>query len=98
MAKILLIIKNMSFTESNMDTMMDSRGKELSNKEKKDKKEYFLKELAEKKKGLDQLLLVRYEEGDGSTTSSAKMEEDDDGFDIDQLAKTSLRVMNMNFQ
>ena len=47
MVKMLRTMKETkSFTENNVDMMIDSRGIELRNAEKKEKKELFRKELA----------------------------------------------------
>ena len=48
-----------------MELSIDSRGTGLSNADKRKNKDLFIKELAEKKKSLDQLLSACYEEAIG---------------------------------
>ena len=72
MAKMLHTMKDIiafAFTEENVDLAIDPRLIGLSNTDKRKKTDLCRKELAEKKKSLDQLLSACYEEGDGSVSS-----------------------------
>ena len=66
-----------AFTEENLDLIIDSSWEGLSNTDKSKKKGLFRKELAEKKKSLDQFLSTCHEEGDRSVSSGTGTEDHD---------------------
>ena len=61
--------ETIAFTEENVDLEIDSSRTILSNTDKRKKTDLCRKELAEKRKSLDQLLSACYEEGNGSVSS-----------------------------